>query len=132
MSNFNIQGCLRVLDIIVHLNFLLLGLYFIYHGEIFPRFLRGRTQFAEFEEGITEIPTILTNIAFKRTPITPLKYGSDFNISFMVVGQGKPKNLTQGNNTIHGSQLRLRLEEQNEFSTNLEPSFEKRQVYIYI
>ena len=132
MSKFNIQGCLQVFDIIVHLNFLLVGIYFIYHGDIFSRFLKGRTQFAEFEENISEIPTILTYIEFKRTLITPLKYRSDFNISFGVVGHGEPKNLTQGNNTIHGSQLRLRLEEQNEFSTNLEPSFEKRQVYIYI
>ena len=33
MSKFNIQGCLQVFDIIVHLNFLLVGIYFIYHGE---------------------------------------------------------------------------------------------------
>ena len=128
MSNY----CKQVLDIVVYLHLLAVGLYFIYHGNIFQRFLKGRTQFAEFEENITEIPTISTYIEFKRTLITPLKYGSDFNISFGVVGHGEPKNLTQGNNTIHGSQLRLRLEEQNEFSTNLEPSFEKRQVYIYI
>ena len=128
MSKFNIQGCLQVFDIIVHLNFLLVGLYFVYHGEIFPRYLKRRTQFAEFEENITEIPTIFTYIEFKRTLITPLKYGSDFNISFGVVGHGEPKNLTQGNNTIYTSQLKLHLEEQNEFSTNLEPSFEKRLV----
>ena len=132
MSKFNIQGCLQVFDIIVHLNFLLVGIYFIYHGDIFSRFLKGRTQFAEFEENISEIPTILTYIEFKRTLITPLKYGSDFNISFRVVGHGQPKNLTHGNNTFHRSQLRLRLEEQNEFSTNLKLDAEKRQVYIYI
>ena len=128
MSDINIQGCLRVFDIIVHLNFLLVGLYFIYHGEIFPRFLKGRTQFAEFEEDIKELPTVLAYIEFKKTPITPLNYGFDFNISFRVVGQGKPQNLTQGDNTIHWSQLKLRLEEQTEFSTNLKQPAEKRQV----
>ena len=131
MSKFNIQGCLQVFDVIVHLNFLLVGIYFVYHGEIYPRYLKGRTQFAEFEEDITELPTILTYIEFKKTPITPLKYGSDFNISFKVVGQRKPTILSPGDNDIHKSLLQLRLEDQNEFSTNLKQSAEKRQVCFY-
>ena len=128
MSNFKF---LQVLDIIVHIHLLIAGLYFIYHGNIFQRFLKGRTQFAEFEEDITELPTILTYIEFKKTPITPLKYGSDFNISFKIVGQGNPTILSPGDNDIHKSLLQLRLEDQNEFSTNLKQSAEKRQVCIY-
>ena len=130
MSDFNIQGCLRVADIIVHLNFLLVGLYFIYHGEIFPRFLKGRTQFAEFEEDITELPTILTFLEFTKTPMTPLSYGPDLNISLQVAGQGKPIILTLGNNTIHRGKDGLRFDEHNEFSSDIKHTLEKRQVRV--
>ena len=57
-----------------------------------------RTSFSEFNEPLTELPTIMTSIVYKdnRTWI----YGQDFSIAF---GMGAVQNLTQGRNNPFGS-----------------------------
>ena len=57
-----------------------------------------RTSFSEFNEPLTELPTIVTSIVYKdnRTWI----YGQDFSIAF---GMGAVQSLTQGRNNLSGS-----------------------------
>ena len=131
----------KIIDVVVYLLLLGLGLYFIRHGAIFERFLKKRTQFAEFFEDIIELPTILTFVTFKEN----LKYGSHFNISLMIESsaldtsvliestKSEGTNLTHGHNTVHNSLWRVNFEEQKEFSSNIgdEHKFtEKRQVRL--
>ena len=39
-----------------------LGCYFIYQGQVVQKFTLGRTNFAEFDEELTEFPTLVTFI----------------------------------------------------------------------
>ena len=41
----------------------ILGCYFIHKGEVFNRFRFGKTFFAEYDEQVSELPTILTWLA---------------------------------------------------------------------
>ena len=58
----------------------ILGCYFIHKGEVFNRFRFGKTFFAEYDEQVSELPTILTYIEGP-TSRSNLKYGKDFNLS---------------------------------------------------
>ena len=62
------------------LNFLLVGvgIYFIYMGDVIPRFWLGRTNFAEYQEVMNELPTISTYIINVPKNFT---MGKDFYLS---------------------------------------------------
>ena len=61
--------------------FLSLGIYFINMANILEKYQRERTNFAEFEETVTELPTIVT---YPVPQNSGMKNGVDFNISFQV------------------------------------------------
>ena len=72
-----------------------LGCYFIYQGQVVQKFKLGRTNFAEFDEELTEFPTLVTFIDDGGT--NSLKIGIDFNISYIV---SDSKNFTNYTTTI--------------------------------
>ena len=73
------EHVLQMWDNLVYFSLLGLGVYFIYIGDVIPRFLIGRTNFAEYEEVMNELPTISTFIIDnKPTNITLRK---DFNLT---------------------------------------------------
>ena len=53
---------LKVVEKVVYSALLFVGCYFIHKGSVIERFVQERTNFADFDEGIREIPTILTYI----------------------------------------------------------------------
>ena len=76
-----------------------LGIYFILQAEVWQRYQLGRTNFAEYEEQVSERPTI---IAYMEPLSTPLKLGQDFNIAYFVLdGQLLTITLTSGENMIN-------------------------------
>jgi len=85
-------------DKLVYLSLLIVGTFFIYQGDVIPRFWMKRTNFADHSEQITELPTIVT---YPNPPDTALKFGKDFNISLKVYKWDKTFNLTEGRNIIH-------------------------------
>ena len=83
-----------------------IGIYFIYEGEVIQRYLAGRTDFYQYNEGITEFPTILTIF---QSPPTNLSMGKDFNVSLSLTDMlANPTVLTIGKNHI---QAKTRLKE---------------------
>ena len=117
---------IKIINILTYLLLLGLGIYFIHHGAVFERFLKKRTQYAEYLEDVTELPTILTYVMFKEKP---LEYGSHYNISLMIDStKSEGTNLTSGINTVFNSSLRVSFEEQKEFSGNIGDAQEKRRV----
>ena len=56
------EHVLKLLDNLLYFSLLGLGIYFIYIGDVIPRFWIGRTNFAEYEEVMNELPTISTYI----------------------------------------------------------------------
>ena len=78
-------------------------------GNSFTCNFKKRTNFVEFHEPITELPTIITYIdSLERGQF---KYGKDFNISFEHKETSYiPANLTFGENEVNGSPLRVDFE----------------------
>ena len=69
MSWTKAQIVTLLLDRTVYTLMLILGIYFIYQGDVVQRYQLGRTNFAVYEEPMSELPTIIT-------------YISDSNITF--------------------------------------------------
>ena len=68
---------------------------FIYQGDVLQRFQLKRTNFAEYEEETTELPTIQTWLGFGN-----LTFGQDYNISYTQHGSSQSRVLSQGHNMI--------------------------------
>ena len=87
-----------LLDWSVYLGLLIIGIYFIQEAEVLQRYQLRRTNYAEYEEPISELPTI---VAYFEPDY--LKYGKDFNISYLVFSSGgnvQVFNLTPGENQV--------------------------------
>ena len=98
----------QVIDKLVYLVLLLVGVYFVYQGDAVNKFFKKRTNFVEYHEPITELPTIITYIdSLERGQF---KYGKDFNISFEHKETWIPANLTFGENEVNGSPLKVDFE----------------------
>ena len=106
---------LNALDRLVYFTLVFVGIFFIYQGEVVPKFSWKRTNFAERLGGtISELPTIVTYLY----PFEKLKLGEDFNISFSILKDEYYKLwntrsviLFEGNNTI---------DEETQFSVDFE------------
>ena len=114
----------QIIDTVVFWFFLFLGVYLIYVGEVIQKFQLTRANFAEYEEEIREIPTMLTYIQYDldhhiTTNWTYLEYGKDFHFRLQV-GKGKMKALGLGENSFEGSSIKIDLEEQTEFSKDMD------------
>ena len=120
----------EILDNIVCVILFSIGIYLIYLGDVVQMYQRRRTNFAEYEEEVSELPVILTYIQFSRS-LVYLKYGEDFNISYVAYAyrsELEAKNMTPGENEVAGSQLKVNFDVQTEFTDYLGISEEGRQV----
>ena len=140
MTQWQSSKLLEIFDKIVYLFLLSLGIYFINEGDTIDKYRKHRTNFAESEENLSELPTILTHIQYHNNAshcMANLQFERDFNISYKVVGSEKETNLSQGDNLVVGSGLRVKLAVQNEYSKYHEPQSlltdipETRQVIFY-
>ena len=87
---------LTVIDWLAYLGLFAIGIYFILKAEVWQRYQLGRTNYAEYEEHVTERPTI---IAYFSPATISLKYGQDYNMSYKILHD--EVNLTTGANIIH-------------------------------
>ena len=81
----------------VYLVFLVLGIYFINQGGVLERYWNKKTIFAESDEDVSELPTIVT----WSQVLQKLEFGKDFNLSYGAIGY-EQTNLSLGQNTIKG------------------------------
>ena len=98
IKNYHI---LTFLDKIFVIFLLVLGNYFIYMGDIIPKFLAERTNFAVYSETMNELPTVSTYLSYEPANFT---LGIDFNMSFS--GQV----LKMGRNDVQRSNLTVNFE----------------------
>ena len=102
---------------IIYLAFLCLGIVFIYKAEILERYLLKRTNFYEFEETITEFPTLV----IYPVPMTSnIKRGIDYNISFQAATgiESITSNhylMENGQYSVEGSALKVEFESVYEY-----------------
>ena len=106
------QLFIQIIDRLTYLALSILGLYFIVEGNVIQNFRSGKTNFAQYSEPVTEIPTILTFI--DSTKQRQYKYGIDFKISvgewISNYNEGVSTNLTFGGNPISESPLIIEFE----------------------
>ena len=132
----SLSKSLQVIDTVMYLSFLGVGICFIYDSDIIQQFQLKRTNFAEYEEILTELPTLLTHIQYNfdaKYAWTHLKYGKDFK-SIKISGSNRETNLTEGSNSL-GNTLRVNFEIRKEHSKHRDPwttsNPETRQVNLF-
>ena len=119
MIRLDLNDYIRFIGYFVYLAMLCLGIYFINEGSVLERFQMKRTNFAESNERVNELPTILANIEYQYPyPNALLDYGIDFNISYQVFGSAAAVNLTSGRNSLIESELIVDFEKQSEYDYN--------------
>ena len=97
MSDKYTQRLFQVFDNMAYVILSIVGCYFIYKGEVLQRFGARKTFFAEYNEPVTDLPSLLTYID---GPIRQdLEYGKDFNLSYSY-GPKQPIKLNVGKNFI--------------------------------
>ena len=65
MTSVSTKSAFRVIEYVASIAFLCLGCFFIYQGEVWQRFNLRRTNFAKYDEEITELLTIKAKILLK-------------------------------------------------------------------
>ena len=88
----------EVLDKVVYLILTIVGAYFIIQGEVVPRYVQRRTNFYQYEEDISELPTNTTFMDPIDIDSSLVQLGRDFNISLQGVTSTEMTNLTIGIN----------------------------------
>ena len=99
----------QAFDNLVYVSLLAFGFLFIYQGDIWQRFVNQKTAFAEYNEPITQMPTMIIYIENVENKIlASYEYGKDYNISMQTraventTSWSKERNLTMGENLIGG------------------------------
>ena len=119
-----IKDLFKVIDGLILFLLMGLGFYFIYKGDVLNRFQLKRTNFAEYTEDLSEIPTVTTWIVYaSKGPF--LKYWRDFKIRYYHWDNNTSTILALGENDIQGSKLSVYLEEfkEHEGTTGYEQTF---------
>ena len=65
MIRLDLNVCIHFIGLFVYLAMLCLGIYFINEGAVLERFQMKRTNFAESNERVNELPTILTHLEYQ-------------------------------------------------------------------
>ena len=100
MFHLKKEHVLKLLDKLFYVFLLGLGIYFIYEGDVIPRFQGKRTNFAVYLEDMKELPTLSTYFNLPNN----FTLGKDFNLSF------NGDILKVGQNDLQGSNLMVHVE----------------------
>ena len=84
MFKCDCKPLLKILDFLIYAGFSFLGCYFIIEGDVVEKYQSKRTNFAEYLEKVTELPSITTYI---HSSYEAFQYGLDFNISYSAIIQ---------------------------------------------
>ena len=100
---------LYVVEKLVYHILLGVGIFFIYQGDVITRYWLKRTNFAEFSEPLTELPTI---VAYPNPPESTLSLEKDFDISLEMFKAKKSQSyqLHKGRNVVGDGQIIFNLE----------------------
>ena len=95
----------------IYITLMCLGWYLIWHGNVWDRYHGRKTNFAEYDEPITELPTIVT---WAENAQGKLQFDQDFSLRFCTrVSHSHCKELgyilKEGNNSVEGLGLHLQV-----------------------
>ena len=69
----------NIIDNILYVGLISIGCYLIYRGKVWSKFQQGRSNYAEYNEPITELPTFVTRIQYAEGHQL---FGDDFTFTF--------------------------------------------------
>ena len=98
---------------VAYIALMVLGCYFVYKGNAWDIFHLKRTNFAVYDEPITEAPTIISwiqNSKHQNWKALGYKLGRDYTVTYSTQPWGKAKVvLKEGENVIPGTQTKMSL-----------------------
>ena len=111
MFSMKAENVFRILDNFLYIGLASLGCYLIYHGAVISKFEHKRTNFAEYNEPITELPIFVTRVRQTQGVSTNLNFGENYWIFFgeNILPGTEYKNLSQGENSLNGLGLKLEI-----------------------
>ena len=78
MLSLKSENVLRIVDNFLYIGLVSLGCYLIYHGKVIPKFQQKRSNFAEYNEPITELPTFVSQMRHVQGVGTGLKFRENY------------------------------------------------------
>ena len=97
---------LRLFGKVVYFTLFCVGILFIYNGDIVQRFKTGKTNFAQYSENMTEMPTLVTGLLYN--PHDSI-IGRDFNISTTLYDYPED-DLSFGQSRVKGNSIKVNIE----------------------
>ena len=84
MFRFKLKYIINAFDKTLYIVLMVIGIYFMWLGNVWPRYLQQRTNFAEYGELITELPTFVGWIQYKPgiQSSEHLEFGEDYSIVY--------------------------------------------------
>ena len=90
----------KIAEKLVYVCLMSLGFYFIYQGDGWNNFVNQRSNFAEYNEPISELPTIVVWFQYPHVDEYPnLKLGTDFFLYYWEYPWWSSLSLKEGNNS---------------------------------
>ena len=111
MFRFKLKYIINAFDKTLYIVLMVIGIYFMWLGNVWPRYLQQRTNFAEYGELITELPTFVGWIQYKPGVQSSehLEFGEDYSIVYWNHPWWKQTVLKEGDNWMEKVGLRLEL-----------------------
>ena len=111
MFHFKLKYIINAFDKTLYIVLMVIGIYFMWLGNVWPRYLQQRTNFAEYGELITELPTFVGWIQYKPGVQSSehLEFGEDYSIVYWNHPWWKQTVLKEGDNWMEKIGLRLEL-----------------------
>ena len=116
MLGFKLKFLINSFDKALYIVLMVIGLYFMWLGKVWPRYLQQKTNFAEYGERITELPTLVGWIQYKPGVQSSehVKFREDYSIVYWNHPWREQTVLKEGDNWME--KLGLRLELKSDYS----------------
>ena len=123
MFFLKLEDAFKLANRVAYIALMVLGCYFVYKGNVWDIFHMKRTNFAVYDEPISEPPTIISWIQYSKhqnSKALEYKLGKDYNVTYSTQPWWKAKVvLEEGENVIPGTRIKVNLEIKN--GPNWEP-----------
>ena len=109
MFSLKDRNLFKIIDIAIYIVLMFIGIYFIQWGKVWERYQQRRTNFAEYDEPIRELPTIVTWIQYLSHVQSSqhLKFGEDYSLIYWEHPWWATTALKTGVNTLPNNQLKV-------------------------
>ena len=115
MLNSKLNFFTKAVEKVLYVLLTCIGFYFIHNGQVWDRYRLNRTNYAEYTEKITELPTFVTWVQYHQNVQSSeyLKFGEDISIVYWQYPWLQQTVLQEGNNLLPSLVLKLEMKDDN-------------------